>query len=121
MNTQSFWARHHNGYSNEAQADKVSFHHRAKSQLRKVAGALGLKIGDHTIRTNMGGVAVTGETVLHGENVYVMVGDTCSSLGILARRCKGRGDYTGGTNNWLDYDLLDDPKAFAAALGRLRP
>lgn len=116
----AYWNRAHNGYSNEAQADKIEFHDRARRQLRKVAKALGLAPDQYNVRTNMAGIAVTGETTLHSDEYYVQIGGLMG-LGILARRVRDRKDYTGGTNNWLDYALMDNPEALAAALKELTP
>ncbi|MCP6769212.1 hypothetical protein NL529_30635, partial [Klebsiella pneumoniae] len=68
------------------------------------------------VRSNKGGIAVSGEITLHHEKVYVQVsqpfggGDT----GILIRTCNGRRDYTGGPNHFASLALLDDVPTLAA-------
>ena len=52
-------------------AAKRLFHSRARSQLRRVATALGLQPGDYDLRSNQGGIAVSGEITLHSDHIYV--------------------------------------------------
>lgn len=70
---------------------------------------LGLLDGTWEIRFNPGGNAVTGESTLHGEDIYVHIGWQISEHqglnGIYFRYCKGRKDYTGGPNQW--YRIRD--------------
>src|SRR3546814_14054234 len=58
------------------------------------------------LRSNQGGIAVSGEITLHHEHVYVQVCQpaTGADSGILIRSCKGRRDYTGGPNNFAPLD-----------------
>jgi hypothetical protein len=57
--------------------------------------------GGADVRLCEGGVAVSGEAILHGERVYVQIGD--STCGILVRSCAGRKDYCGGQNHWAQW------------------
>jgi hypothetical protein len=84
---------------------KEAFHTTAKAALKEVADALELPKGSYEIRSNKAGPAILGEVTLHGENIYVQVGE--SPHGILYRTCKGRKDYTGGGNQWLGWDRAD--------------
>ena len=93
-------------------AAKPQFHSGGKTVLRHIAKALNLPKGSYDIRSNLGGIAVSGEVTLHAENLYVQFSQSCLGLdwGFLARSCKGRRDYTGGTNNWIKWEeLLDLP------------
>ena len=92
-------------------AGKRVFHSRARSQLRRLAVALGLKPGSYDLRSNYGGIAVSGEAVLHTDCLYVQVCQpaTGHDSGILFRACKGRNDYVGGPNNFASLDLLNHP------------
>ena len=62
------------------------------------------------MRSNRGGVAVSGEVTLHGQNLYVQICQpaTGHDSGILIRTCEGRKDYTGGANNFAPLSLLDN-------------
>ena len=87
---------------------KRRFHSRARRQLRQLATALGLADGAYDLRSNQGGIAVSGEVTLHADRLYVQVSQpaTGSDTGILFRTCKGRKDYIGGRNNFASLDLL---------------
>lgn len=86
---------------------------RFKSQLRKVAEAMGLDKSEYDLRFNPGGIAVWGEVTLHCEHVYIQASHGCD-LGVLVRACEGRKDYTGRQNCWIDFQTLrNDPVGFA--------
>jgi len=87
-------------------AAKRAFHSRARSQLRRLASALGLKPGSFDLRSSYGGIAVSGEAILHTEVCQPATGH---DSGILFRTCKGRNDYVGGPNNFASLDLLNHP------------
>jgi len=70
---------------------------------------LGLAEDQFDIRSNMGGIAVSGEVTLHTspfegcENgIYIQISRSCmSELGeVMFRTCKSQRDYTGGGNNF---------------------
>lgn len=81
---------------------KLEYHRLGKSILKAIAKELGLQSGTYDIRSNLGGTAVTGEVTLHGEHVYIQL---CES-GVMYRSCKGRKDYSGGYNNWMQVEEL---------------
>lgn len=89
---------------------KGSWHHEARTRMRRLAKELGLERGTYDIRSNMAGPAVSGEVTLHGEDIYVQVSQGCGgpSMGILIRTCEGRKDYTGGRNNFANIRDLED-------------
>ncbi|MBA3448357.1 MAG: hypothetical protein H0T56_12260 [Pseudaminobacter sp.] len=97
---------------------KKRFHLAARARLRKLATELRLPSGTYIIRSNRGGIAVSGEITLHHGRAYVQVSQFAltSGHGILIRTCKGRRDYTGGPNNFVALTLLDDIPAFAACV-----
>ncbi len=102
---------------NEAQ--KRSFHGTAQSRLRILAIIeMQWEPSTFEVRSNKGGIAVSGEIILHHENVYVQVSQPYGGLhadtGILIRTCNGRRDYTGGPNNFVSLVLLDDLPMLAA-------
>lgn len=98
----------------DAEAKRV-FHSRARSQLRRIAIALGLEPGSYDLRSNLAGIAVSGEITLHGDHLYVQVSQSAMGYhsGILFRTCKGRKDYVGGPNNFASLDLLNRPEDLA--------
>ena len=102
-----------------ASEQKQHFHATARARLRKLASALGFPPGTYDLRSNQGGIAVSGEITLHHERVYVQVCQpaTGADSGILIRTCEGRRDYTGGRNHFAPLALLDDIPALA---GRVR-
>lgn len=98
---------------------KTLFHSLAKSVCKEIAAALELPKGSFDIRSNMAGIAVSGEVVLHGENIYVMLDQSSMKDSFMFRSCKGRQDYVGGPNQWAEWkDLLDFP-AFIAKLKQI--
>ena len=101
--------RNIDAYTDNGASIKALFHSKGKTFLRNLAKELGLPKGSYDIRSNMGGIAVSGEVTLHGESLYVQLSESCvggPGVGILYRSCKGRKDYTGGTNNWATIGNL---------------
>lgn len=94
---------------------KRRFHSTARARLRQLANELRLPICSYDLRSNQGGIAVSGEITLHHEAVYIQVGQSASGggMGILIRTCQGRRDYTGGPNNFVPLAVLDDIPALA--------
>ena len=83
---------------------------------RRLAAELGFPRDSFDLRSNSGGIAVSGEVTLHHERVYVQVSQPASGgadTGVLIRTCRGRRDYVGGRNHFAPLDLLDDPPALA--------
>jgi hypothetical protein len=95
------------GYDPE---QKTAFHRAARERLKALAGAMGWDAGTYELRSNQGGIAVSGEITLHHEAVYIQAaqGALGPGMGILIRTCRGRRDTTGGPNNFAPLDLLDD-------------
>ena len=96
-------------------AAKRAFHSRARRQLKYLADALGLAPGAYDLRSNQGGIAVSGEVTLHADRLYVQACQpaTGHDTGILFRTCEGRKDYHGGPNNFAALDLLNRPDELA--------
>jgi hypothetical protein len=95
---------------------KRRFHNVARARLRRLAAELGFPPASFDLRSNQGGIAVSGEITLHHEHVYVQVCQpaTRADTGILIRTCEGRRDYTGGRNHFAPLSMLDDIPALAA-------
>ena len=73
------------------------------------AKAMGLEKGEFDLRSNKGGIAVSGEVTLHSDNAYIQVSQSMGRANVLYRSCNGRKDYSGGQNQYVDVSkLLDD-------------
>lgn len=100
---------------------KQRWHSQARAKLRALADRLGLERGTYDIRSNYGGIAVSGEATLHGEFIYVQVSQPSfsdASHGVLFRRCNGRKDYVGGMNHYANLGWLNEPEILAAFIER---
>jgi hypothetical protein len=99
-------------YDNNA---KRALHSGARRQLKLLATALGLAPGAYDLRSNPGGIAVSGEVTLHADHVYVQACQpaTGHDTGLMFRTCQGRKDYYGGPNNFASLDLLNRPEDLA--------
>lgn len=82
---------------------KRSFHKDSAAYLRLLATSLGLCRSSYDIRSNEGGIAVSGEITLHTDTLYVQISQWAAghgaSLSFLIRGCLSRKDYTGMTNH----------------------
>lgn len=78
--------------------NKKKFKRAAMKWLKELSERLQLSEGSYDIRYNEGGVAVSGEATLHHESVYIQI----SESGCFWRTCKGRRDFQGGSNNWVE-------------------
>lgn len=91
-------------YNEEA---KEAWLKKGKALLRRLAKDIGFDKGTYDIRVNKGGIAVSGEVILHHDYLYVQLSGFGRDAGF-ARRCKGRKDYVGGVNNTLSSDRYAD-------------
>lgn len=89
---------------------KQLFHRHARARLKALAQELKFPSGSFDLRSNAGGLAVSGEITLHHDTVYIQVCQPATGWdsGIMIRTCKGRRDYTGGANNFVPLRMLDD-------------
>lgn len=99
---------------------KRLFHTHARRRLLELAAALGLAPCVYDLRSNQGGIAVSGEVTLHTDRLYVQVSQpaTRADTGILFRSCEGRRDYVGGRNNFASLDLPHRPGELAQLIRR---
>jgi len=102
---------------------KKSFHRAAHKQLKALADYCGWPPSAYDLRSNMAGIAVSGEITLHHEQVYISVSQVRfgGECGILIRSCKGRKDYSGGLNHFARLDLLDNIPQLAEQVIRCVP
>lgn len=96
-------------------ARKREFHRLARRQLGLLAKTLNLPSGSYDLRSNMAGIAVSGEITLHAERIYVQVAQPFGGFdsGILIRTCNDRKDYVGGPNHFASLSLLHEPEKLA--------
>ena len=83
---------------------KRGFHTASMRLMRLLAAELGMADKTFDVRSNKGGIAVSGEITLHHERLYMQVSQSCMhprSLSWLIRSCKGKKDYSGGRNHHL--------------------
>lgn len=104
-------------YDGEA---KKAFHRQAKKCLKALASELGFAPGTYDLRSNMGGIAVSGEVTLHHDDIYVQVskGSGGADRGVMVRTCEGRKDYSGGRNHFAPLSWLDSGDGKLARLCR---
>lgn len=77
---------------------KTSWHKAATRMMRLLADTLSIPSKD--VRSNKGGIAVSGEVTLRSDRIYVQMSQwTGSGLKLLIRSCNGRQDCKGGPNN----------------------
>jgi hypothetical protein len=94
---------------------KQAFHQEGRKVLRRIARLMGLQKGQYEVRSNLAGIAVSGEVTLHTDQVYVQIAQPSmgESFAILLRSCKGRMDYTGGMNHFAPIAALQNLEQFA--------
>lgn len=99
---------------------KKQFHADGRRAMNRLAEALRLADGSYDIRSNLGGSAVSGETMLHGDELYVQLSLGCMGPDreVMFRRCEGRNDYRGDANHWASVHELMNPDRFAERLVR---
>ncbi len=99
-------------YDREA---KRAFHKQARRRLKQFADALGLAPQNYDLRSNVGGIAVSGEITMHADHVYVQACQpaTGNDNGVMFRTCEGRNDYHGGPNHFASLDFLNRPDDLA--------
>ncbi len=78
--------------------EKCRYQRLGKKILKALAAELKLPDGSYDIRWNPGGDACSGDHTLHHENFYVALHDNIGFGWFYYRTCKGRKDYSGGTN-----------------------
>ena len=105
------------------EAQKRRFHSTARVRLRQLAIALHLPAGSFDLRSNKGGIAVSGEVTLHHERIYIQVNLPAfgGESGVLIRTCRNRRDYVGGPNHFVPLAILDDLAALADRVRRIAP
>lgn len=93
------------------QSNKAEFRRLGMKLARELRKELGLTSETADVRYNAGGIAVSGDVILHTDNIYLTFNadGISSGLGIMYRHCKSRKDYGTGTstpNHWYRWDYL---------------
>jgi len=111
------------GYSEQEFALKEEWLKTGRRILKQLAKELNLPKDSYEVRINRAGVAVSGDIVLHGEWVYVVLSQSSASrtLGFCWRFCKGRKDYTGDRNQWASWQELLNLHRFANKILEQKP
>lgn len=101
---------HINEYDDVGTQAKKTLHAEGQAFLRQLAKDLDLGKGEFVIRSNAGGIAVSGEVTLHANNLYVQLGESLTGKGVTAlfRHCDSRQDYTGGQNHFMALGSMLD-------------
>jgi hypothetical protein len=85
---------------------KAEFHRQGRSLLRAIAKRLGISAD---IRSCYGGPAVSGEVILHGDDLYIcLLKSVCGVERLYFRSCNGKKDFVGGQNQWMRWEELLD-------------
>ena len=100
------------------EAAKALFHDEGRRALQRLADALGLERGAYDLSSNKGGIAVSGEATLHGEDIYVQLSLGCMGADreVMFRRVRGRRDFCGERNCWASIRELLAPDRLAARI-----
>lgn len=100
-------------------ANKRRFRSLSIKFLKAVREQLGI---DADVRFNPGGIAIPGDAILHGDDIYITFGGSGVCDWILYRTVKSRKDYTGGSNHQFTYSRLREVgvQGFTAAVQQLR-
>lgn len=100
------------------EAAKTLFHAEGRRALKRLADALGLERASYDLRSNKGGIAVSGEVTLHGDEIYVQLSLGCMGADreVMFRQVRGRADYCGDRNRWASVRELLAPDHFAARI-----
>lgn len=88
------------------EVNKQEFRKLGRRILKAIALQMGLNEGEYDIRWNPGGIACSGDHTLHTDKIYLALHDNYGTGYFYWRTCKGRKDYTGGTNQIVSWTSL---------------
>jgi len=109
----------HKGVGYDEPAKRL-FHSDARKALKRLADALRLPQGQYDLRSQKGGIAVSGEVTLHSDEVYVQLSLGAMGPGreVMFRKVADRKDYVGDRNHFASVHDLMSPDALAARIRR---
>jgi hypothetical protein len=87
---------------------KQEYRRLGRKFLKEVAKMLNLAQTDYDIRWNAGGIACSGDHILHHEKFYLHFSDNIGSGWFYFRKCAGRKDYRGGMNQIVGLEDLKE-------------
>jgi hypothetical protein len=85
-----------NAYTDRGHRAKRSMHSAGRAFLQRLARDLGLATSARDIRSNVAGIAVSGEVTLHTDRLYVQLSDSFvgrAGVQVLYRTCNGQNRY----------------------------
>ena len=97
-----------------------SFHLNGREHSKALAAALGLEASTYDVRSNLGGIAVSGEVTMHGQNLYVQICQPATgadSRMLIAPARAAR--IHRRRNNFLPLSWLDQTEALAGYCRRI--
>lgn len=94
------------GYEKGAKRDFINTARRFLRRYAKEVLKLDEKGVKYKVSANRAGVAVSGDVILHAEDLYVNVSVGFSGQHVFYRTCKGMKDYGGGRNMWTTAEQL---------------
>ena len=99
---------------------KAVFHKEGRKAMTRLAKALGLQRGEFELRSNMAGIACSGEIYIHSADLYIQFDLGCMGPGyeVMFRSCEGRQDYVGGRNHFASVADLIEPARLAERIRR---
>lgn len=112
-----------NAYSDAGHERKKFLHSEGRKFLKSVVQEVGIPAGTFDIRSNQGGIAVSGEVTLHSETLYVQLSESCMrrGVGIMFRSCNGTKDYSGHQNHFISMtDLQSNTLERSQFVARLK-
>ena len=74
--------------------------------LKSLAEIMGLQKGEFDIHWNPGGIAISGDHILHTDWFYLALDDNINCGWFYYRTCTSRKDYTGGHNRITHWHFL---------------
>jgi len=85
---------------------KLEYRNLGRKLLKKIVELMGLQKGEYDISWNPGGIACSGDHMLHTDKVYLALHDNLGSGWFYWRSCVGRRDFSGGTNQIYNWNTL---------------
>jgi hypothetical protein len=99
---------------------KAIFHSEGRKAMTRLAKALGLERGQFELRSDMAGIACSGEITIHAAHLYIQFDLGCMGPGyeVMFRTCSGTKDYVGGRNHFASVAELIEPARLAERIRR---
>ena len=99
---------------------KQEYRNLGRRILKFIVEQLGLAKGEFDIRWNPGGVACSGDHILHTDKFYLALHDNIGLGWFFFRSCNGRRDYSGGQNINVTWNFLLQPEGLCNLIQSLK-